>query len=545
MDFIIQPLQEIHWDTELRGDIGPKGSRMYVSIFLTAAILVLLIASFNFMNLSTARYSVRMKEVGVRKVAGANRGKLMTQFLIESFLLTGISVVLGVALFKVFAPQLYAWLNTDIPFDGAFLKKFWLLITGLFFFVALFAGSYPALLLSRLKPAESLKGQLQGRSLKISFRSSSVVVQFVVSIFLIISTLIIYRQLHFMQYSNQGFDRSGVVLLHFPFSPGEVKKHYETLQAELAKVPGVIAASGAYTAPGISSQMNIGVQVAGRPEENSSSLQALPVDFDFIKSMGLDLVRGRDFDREFALDNQKSLILNETAVRTLALQQPLSARLKVPHGGEFREMQVIGVVRDFPVQSLKNKIAPMVLYINPDIFIVMVVKIKPIQPQQTIAAMHTAWENLLPGIEFDYDFLDDAYGRFYKNEKRAGMMLLAFALLAITISCLGLLGLATFMISRRTKEIGIRKVLGASVANITALLSRDFVKLVLLANVIAWPVAWWAMDKWLQNFAYRVEISWWVFLLAGGLALLVALVTVSIQAVRAAIRNPVESLRYE
>ena len=545
MDFIIQPLADIHWNAELRGDIGPKGNRLYVSIFLAAAILVLLIASFNFMNLSTARYRVRMKEVGIRKVAGASRGQLVSQFLGESFLLTGLSLVIALGLFKIVAPRLYVWMNTMIEFDLVFLLKFWQLIVVLFLVVGFFAGSYPALLLSKFNPVETLKKNAGGTSLRLSFRFYSVIAQFTISIFLIICTLTIYRQLNFMQSGDLGFDRSGVVLLRFPFSPKEVRQHYDALHTAIQKTPGVISASGAYTAPGVSSQMNVGVQVAGQPEPVSLSVQALPVDFDYVKTMGLELQLGRDFDREHALDNRDCIILNETAVKTLALENPLTARIKVPHDGAFREMKVIGVVRDFPVQSLQKVIAPMLLYINADIFIVMVVKIAPAKPQQTIKALQSAWLSVLPGTEFKYEFLENAYGRLYQNEKRAGAMLLAFALLAITISCLGLLGLATFMISGRVKEIGVRKALGASVGSVVMLLCRDFLKIVGVAILIASPVAWIAMNSWLQNFTYRVDISLWIYAFAGTLALAIALLTVSVQAVRAAMANPIISLRYE
>lgn len=545
MDFIIQSLTEIHWNAELRGDIGPKGNRMYVYIFLSAAILVLLIASFNFMNLSTARYLDRMKEVGVRKVAGANRVQLIGQFLCESFLLTALSVLITLGLFEMLAPRFYSYLHTTIVFDALFLKDFVLLAVGLFLFVALFAGSYPAILLSRFKPIETLKGSISGKSLKVSFRSYSVIAQFAISIFLIVSTLLIYRQLRFMQDSDLGFEKEDVVLVRFPFSPKEAKKHYETLKTELLALPGVVSASGAYTVPGIRSQMNIGVQRAGDTPENNLSVQALPVDFGFLQSMGLEIVEGRDFSKDYSLDKDDAILLNQTAVSTFGLESPVGAKIKIPTGGDYKEMTVIGVVRDFPVQSLQDKIAPMLLYINPDIFIVMVVKIRPEDTQHTLSAMEQTWQRVIPGAPFRYDFLKDAYGRLYDNEKRAGELLLIFAALAIVISCLGLLGLATFMTSKRFKEIGVRKVLGASVASVVTLLSKDFVKLVLLANLIAWPVAWYAMNQWLQNFAYRIEIGWWVFALAGGLALVIALLTVSTQAIRAAVANPVESLRYE
>ncbi|MFQ5709608.1 MAG: ABC transporter permease, partial [bacterium] len=483
MAFVIQPLSDIHWNAQLRGDIGPKGNRLYVYIFLSAAILVLLIASFNFMNLSTARYLDRLKEVGVRKVVGANRLHLINQFLCESFLTTSLAVLFGIGLFEVFASHFYAYLNTKILFDSIFLRQFGGLALGLLLLVTLFAGSYPALLLSRFQPIEILKGSFSSRSVRVSFRTFSVVTQFAISIFLVVGTLLIYRQLTFMKNSDLGFDKGGVVLLRFPLSNEEVKQRYEALENELLRIPNVISASGAYTVPGVSSQMNMGVQKQGDSSENSVSLQALPVDFEFIQSLGLELVQGRNFSPEHSLDREESVLLNQTAVKALGLKSPVGAKLKIPQKGEMQEMTVIGVVRDFPVQSLQNKIAPMLLYINPDMYIVMAVKFRPENTQQTLAAIEEVWHRMIPGEEFHYRFLQDAYNALYENEERAGQLLLIFAVLAIVISCLGLLGLATFVASGRFKEIGIRKVLGASVGNVVVLLSKDFVKLVLLANL--------------------------------------------------------------
>ena len=542
MNFIVQPLSEIHWDTESRGDIGAKGNKMYIYIFLSAALFVLIIACFNFMNLSTSRYLDRTKEIGIRKVVGAQRCQLIKQFITESFVITTISIIIGVILFEFIHSLLYSYLDSQAMLNVVSFNYFYAIVSVMILIVGLFAGGYPALFLSRFKPGEIMKrGNVDGAT-KLSFRNILVVIQFVISIILIFGTTIIYKQLNYMKNSDLGFEKENVLLLHFPFSNKLAKQKYSVLRDELKKNPNIEAVTSAYTVPGINSRMNMSVRKKDDSPENSINLQALPADFGYSKSMGLKIIEGRDFSDKFSLEEQESVILNQTAVKALDLHNPIGKKLKL-HGN--KDVTVIGVALDFHVQSFHNKINPMLIYINREMFVLMALKIKPNNTNATIAYIREAWQDVLPDVEFNYRYMEDAYDKLYQAEEKTGRLLSIFTALALMISCLGLFGLASFITNKRIKEIGIRKVLGASVSGIIFLLNKDFIKRVIFANVFAWPIAWIAMHKWLQYFAYQIEISLWSFILAGLLALVIALLTVSYQAIMSAIANPVESLRYE
>jgi len=545
MKLVVQPLSAVHWDTESRGDFGVKGNKAYVYIFLSAAIFILLIACFNFMNLSISKYLDRMKEVGIRKVAGAQQRQLVRQFMTESMAVILISVLAGILLFESSYSKLYSYLNTNFVLNEKHFAVLALIVTGIIILVGIIAGGYPALTVSRHKPVEIIRNGAFGSTGKLTFRKLLILLQFSISVVLLVGTIVIFRQLNYMKNSDLGFNKEGVVMLNFPGNSETVIGKYDVLKDELLKNPNIISVSGAYTVPGINSQMNISVKQEGAPDESSINVQALPADYGFAESMGLEVVNGRDFSEEFSRDRYGSALLNQTAVKVLGLENPVGARLKIP-GDDFKNgVTVVGIVKDFHVQSFHNKINPMLIYMNPRMYICMALRINPENSEQTLAGIKTAWEDVLPTIQFNCRYLRDAYYNLYSSEEKSGQLLSAFTVLALFISCLGLFGFSSYIVSKRIKEVGIRKVMGARITGISVLLSRQFTVWVLASGIVAIPAAFILVNEWLQNFAFHVNIKWWFFAIAIGFELLIALLTVSWQSWRAAIRNPVEALRYE
>jgi putative ABC transport system permease protein len=542
MDLVLQPLSKIHWETEYRGDIGIKGNILYVYLFLSAAILVLAIACFNFMNLSTSRYLDRMKEIGVRKVVGANRKQLIRQFLTESLLVTTVSMVFGVLLFNILYTSLYSYLGAPFGFSFSHFQNLYAIVILLVLVVGLLAGSYPAWFMSRFHPADIMSQRAVKSTGRVSFRNVLVVLQFAITIILIVGTIIIYKQIDYMKNTDLGFDKEDVVLAYFPFTNPKAKEKYPVLKTEFLKHQNVVEVTGVYTVPGINSQYNMTVKKMGGEEVDSVSIQALPADFGLVESLGLEIVAGRDFSEDYSLDSQESVLLNEAAVKTFGFENPLGEKLQL--FGE-REMSVIGVVKDFHVKSLHSRISPMLIYIDPKFYLLTATKIRPENTEATLTYMGDVWKEVVGESEFNYRYMKDAYYSFYSAEEKTGKLISIFTMLALFISCLGLFGLAAFMTNRKVKEIGIRKVLGASVRSIATLYSKEFTKWVIVSNIIAWPVAYFLIDKWLSNFAYRIALTPIPFVLSGAAALLIALITVSSHAIRAAMANPVDSLRSE
>ena len=542
MDLVVQPLSKIHWETEYRGDVGVKGNILYVYLFLSAAILVLVIACFNFMNLSTSRYLDRMKEIGIRKVVGANRRQLIRQFLTESILVTVVSMVFGVLLFNLLYTSLYSYLGAPFSFSLSHFQNLYAIVVLMVLVVGLLAGSYPAWFMSRFHPAEIMnKRPVKGTS-GVSFRNVLVVLQFAISIILIVGTIIIYQQIDYMKNTDLGFDKEDVVLAYFPFTNPEAKEKYPVIKTEFLKHQNVVEVTGVYTVPGINSQYNMTVRKKGGGEKESVTIQALPADFGLVESLGLEIVAGRDFSEDYSLDSKESVLLNEAAVKTFGFDNPIGERLLL-FGN--KEVSVIGVVKDFHVKSLHSKISPMLIYFDPKFYLLTATKIKPEDPEATLAYMGDVWKTVLGESEFNYRYMKDAYDSYYFAEEKTGKLISIFTILALFISCLGLFGLAAFITNRKVKEIGIRKVLGASVRSIATLYSKEFTKWVIVSNIIAWPIAYFLIHKWLGNFAYRIALTPIPFVMSGVSVLLIALVSVSSHAIRAAMANPVESLRSE
>lgn len=542
MTLELQPISDIHWDFRARADIGPKGNYLYVYLFLSLSALVLLIACFNFMNLSTARYMDRVKEVGVRKVVGANRAQLISQFLMESMLVTVIAAALGIYLFSLLNKSFYSLLNIEVMFNSYQFTFLCVIIVSLVVCVGFIAGGYPALFLSRFRPVDIMKNGISGVRNRQYFRQVLVVIQYSISIILIIGTIVVYQQIDFMKNSDLGFEKEGVVLIRLPYNNQEVQAKYPILKDQFMSHSKVISVAGAYTLPGVNSNFQMTVRKAGTEGDKTYSLQILPGDTGYLKTMQLKLVNGRDFSDKSGLDSRESTILNETAVHTLELMDPIGKKLLI---ADNREMTIIGVVKDFHVKSLHNTIRPVMIYNEPKMYGTMAVKIEPEDAEATLASMKESWEQILPFAEFTYRYMEDAYNRSYIQEEKTGTLLKIFMCLAIFVSCLGLLGLAAFTASKRVKEIGIRKVLGATTSGITVLLSKQFALWVAISNIIAWPIAYYLSIRWLENFAYRIGLGPLPFILSGAAAQAVALVTISILTIKTAVTDPVVSLKYE
>jgi putative ABC transport system permease protein len=536
--FSLQPLTKIHLHSKLNSDVEGNGNIQYVRIFAVAAVFILLVACINFMNLATARSARRAKEVGLRKVIGAHRGQLMGQFLGESLLISFLALELAVILVEAVLPAFndLSGKALSVSFtDGKLFLGLLLiaLVTGLL------SGSYPALFLSAFQPVRVLKGGVtKVGSGSVFFRNGLVVVQFVVSIVLIVGTAVVYKQLRFIQSQNLGYDQEN--LLYLPLR-GEIYENIDAFRAELERHPSTGYYSFISDLPTNISNATTGVHWEGKDPEYHPNFYPMAVDEHFMEVFKTQLLAGRGFAREFR-DDTVSWVLNEKALEVIGLKADEAV------GKPFRfwdwQGTIVGVVKDFNFKPIHQPVEPMVLRLNSG-WGYLVVRTKPGQLNAAIADLGQIWQKLNPAYPFAYDFLDQDLSRLYRAEERMSTIFNAFALLAIFISCLGLYGLAAFTAEQRTKEISIRKVLGASVANIMGLLSKDFVKLVLIAIVIATPLAWYGMSQWLEDFAYRIDLEWWLFGVAGLMALLIALLTVSFQSVKAALMNPVKSLRSE
>lgn len=540
-EYFLQPITEIHLNSDLNGEFEANGNKTYVYIFSVISIIILLIACINFMNLSTAKSSLRAKEVGLRKVVGSNRNKLISQFLSEAVLLSFISLALGIVIVECLLPVYRNLIGRqlDIHYFDNFVVIPSLLALGLI--VGVISGSYPAFFLSSFKPISVLRGNTGSSKGSSLLRNILVIFQFAISIFLIIGTLVIYQQLKFFQNIKLGFNKEQVLVIR---NPGALGNNFTPFKEVLRNYSNVIGVSGSNTLPGRSFS-NIGFGAEG--VEKSFTLNLCVCDYDFLKTLKLEMAQGRFFLREFSTDSHAA-ILNEKAVKLLGWENPIGKKINnwSRNRGNFT---VVGVIKDYHYESLHQEIRPQALFLSggyyQNIESYISVRLNTENISETVKYVGSTWNDFAPGKPFEYSFLDEDYDNLYVNEKQTRKLFTIFSLFAIFIACLGLFGLASFSADQRTKEIGIRKVLGASVPRIVNILNKNFIKWVLIANLIAWPAAWFIMNSWLQNFAYRIKLSWWMFILAAVLALLIALITVSFQTVKAALKNPIDSLRYE
>jgi putative ABC transport system permease protein len=515
----------------------------YVRIFSGVAIIILIIACINFMNLATARSLRRAREIGVRKVVGAGKRQLVAQFIGESMFVSFLAILVSLLIVALILPSFNELTEKHLSInltDPSFL----LIILGLTVITGVISGSYPALFMSTLKPIVVLKGLLKFRSGATLFRKGLVVFQFALSIALILGMIVIYRQINFINNKNLGFAKED--LIYMPLE-GPMAKNFMAFKEELLKQPGIKNISSAQSSPLEVGSSTQGVRWPGKDTTKLILFSNNPITYDYVKTMGIELIGGRDFDPSFSLDTMNYLV-NEAAARKIGYKDPVGKELTM--WGD--KGTIIGLMKDFHHNSLHVPIEPLILRLFKGSWVSeggywgnVIIRTEKGKSKQAIASMEKAFKKFNPGFPFKYYFTDDEIAKNYKAEHTVSKLSRYFAFLAIFISCLGLFGLVTFTAEQKTKEIGIRKVLGASVTGIVRMLSKDFLKLVLIASVIAFPVAWWLMNKWLMDFEYRVDIGWWVFVAAGITALVIALLTISFQSIKAAIANPVKSLRTE
>jgi len=541
--YSLTPLTDIHLHSNLMGELGPNGSIQYVYIFGAVAVFILLIACINFMNLSTARSATRAKDVGVRKILGSSRAGVAGQFLAESLLLTLGATAAAVCIVMLAIPLFNELSGKAFTISDLLHFKTLPLIVLLALAVGAVAGYYPALYLSGFNPLGVLKSRTVIAAGKSPLRSGLVVFQFAISIVLIVGTLIVTAQLRYIQHKKLGYNRENILLVNDYYVLGNQAKAFRD---EMLNLPGVKRGtlSGFLPVSNANRSDNTFSRESVMSATNAISMQTWRVDDQYLPTFNLELTAGRNFSASRPADST-AVILNETAVKQFGYgNEAVGKKIYFTLGGEVKAYDIIGTVKDFNFESLRDPVTPLGFFFA-DNFTQAAFKIEATNLPALLSRMEDTWNSMAPGHPFAYRFMDDAFDNMYRAERRVSRLSLSFAAMAIAIACLGLFGLAAFMAEQRTKEIGIRKVLGASVGGLIRLMSVDFLKLVGIAIIVAIPVAWWMMSKWLEDFAYRVTIQWWMFAVAGFAAVVIALLTVSGQAIRAAVANPVDSLRDE
>ena len=542
----LQPLTDIHLKSDFSNGLEAGGDIRYVYIFGAIALFMLLIACINFMNLSTAGASKRAKEVGIRKVLGSLKYELIGQFLVESALLTFFSLALALMLVRISLPVFNSLSGKHLqlnflqnPLMISALLLFWL-------FVSMLAGSYPAFYLSSFKPVAVLKSKFISKGKSISFRSGLVVFQFIISVGLIVGTTIVYQQLSYIQHIKLGYDKDQLLVLRNSYLLGDKE---DVFKEQLKHDPRVANVTTSAFLPAGPTNTDLTTSFPDADKNKNSRVRIYQIDENYIPTMGMKILEGRNFSKEFPSDSSQdapTVIVNETLAKVFGWGENAvghTVNLFSDNVGNYKGLKVVGMVEDFHFRSLHEPINPLLMVLQKSSGLIVKVKTKNIAG--LIATMKTQWDSYKTEEPLTYAFVDDLYNQTYIAEQKTGTILGIFSGLTIFIACLGLFGLATFTAEQRTKEIGIRKVLGASIPDVIGLLSKEFIIMVGIAIVIATPVAWWAMNVWLQDFAYRINISWWVFVMAGVAAIIIALITVSFQAIRAAVANPVKSLRTE
>jgi putative ABC transport system permease protein len=552
-DFYVQPLKDIHLTSKLKWELEPNGDRLYVYVFMIIGLFILIIAAINYINLSTARSSLRAKETGIRKVSGAQRTSLVFQFLLESVIISLIASLFAVAIAFALIPMVNELTQKQLQLSGNPLVIFFLLLITVL--IGIVAGLFPALYLSSFRPVAVLKGLNLNEKGAWGLRKALVVVQFTISIVLIISVLIIARQMNYIQSAKLGFDKERVVIIRnaSALTPAERNVFLNSVE----ELPGVQKAA---TSSNVLGQGFSTTRLRARGSEQTQQLNFAAVGFDYLEVVDIEIIEGRGFSRDFPTDTLNNgisggplsqslgaIVINERAVKEFGLGAPAAGKQLIwsTDGDTTYYVDVIGVAKDFHFTSLRNEIKPFGFLVIPRFTGNFSLKLSAGDPSQTLSQLEELWKNIHPAAPFEYTFLDETFDKMYAAEARFQKIFIILVILGIIIACLGLFALATFSAERRIKEIGIRKVLGASVGHVVALLSKDFLKLVVIALFLAIPIAAYAMRMWLAGFAYRITIEWWVFVAAAGIALAIAFITISAQAFRAAIADPAESLRAE
>ena len=535
--FMVRPLTDIHLYAYFGYGHTP-GNIMFVYIFIIIALFVLLIACINFMNLSTARSTGRAREIGLRKVVGAMKSNLIGQFYGESMLLAIIALALAFVLAAGLLPRFNALSGNEFKLTSLLSLKFILGMITITLLTGIISGSYPAVFLSSFQPVKTLRGAHSPGRGGALFRKILVVIQFTLSIFLIIGTTVIYKQLNYMRSKKLGFDREHVI--YIPLR-GNTEESYELLKTEMKKDPVVVDVTGSWSWPAHFGSNTGGADWEGKDPDQGVLISVNLVDFDYTETMKIEMASGRSFSKSFSTDTSSAFLINEELQRIMDKETAVNERFEI----WGREGTIIGVMKNFHFQSMHNDIEPLVLMIWPNSLQYMLVRLQPGDLKKNIERVKSIWEQWIPQYPFVYEFLDKAIDDMYETEQRIGTLVQIFAIMAVVIACLGLFGLASFTAEQRTKEIGIRKTLGASIYGIILMLSREYTKWIIVSAGIAWPVSFLLLSKWLQNYAFRTNLSWWIFIGSGIAALLMAVLTVSYQSIKAAVANPVEALRYE
>jgi len=540
----LQPLSAIHLHSHLLHEMGRQGDISQVYIFSAIAFLILIIACINFINLSTARSAKRALEVGMRKVFGADRKRLIMQFISESILVSFISLIISMVFIEIVRPFFNDLAGTSFGVDWFGNVKYLLFIIVLTGFVGLAAGIYPAVFLSSFRPVKVFKSDFITFSGKAFFRNALVVFQFTISVFLIFGTLVIYQQLRFINKKDLGFNKEDLMIV--PLRGAEMTSRYATIRAELLNIPGVdgVSASSSYLG-------NFGQRQGYYPEGNSRKdawmLLNLQVDYNFTDVIGAKLLKGRNFSENIKADSNVVLI-NEALAKEMGLEDPVGHFILQPTGEDEstdRRFKIVGVVKDFSYASLHESVKPLLINNDPRNYRYLNIRLNAQNQQSTIALLGQKWDSMFPEQPLNYFFVEEKYLELYTSDMKMGNLFFIFTILAIFIASLGLFGLVLYIIERRTREIGIKKVFGSTVSLIVLQMNLEFIKWVILASVIAWLIGWYFMDKWLQNFAFQSPIKWWFYAAASFLAIIIAAVTISWQAFKSARKNPIDALRYE
>ena len=540
----LEPLKKVYLYGKPRGHrtgTSESGSITNIYIISIIAVLVLFIACFNFINLTTAFSLQRTKEIGVRKVFGASRYQLVLQFFIDAVMLCLIAFIIAL-LFAMLLLPLFNQLVGTVVADSIFSS--YQNISSLFLIsvaAGVLSGAYPALFLSGFNPISGLKGKTGSSGTGLMLRRSLVVAQFSISIFLIIATVVVYMQLNFMQNQQLGFQKDHKLVIDYQFD-SRINQHMPGVKQQLMSIPGVSKVSFSSSVPGTPNNQFNTIIENSKGENQQQKPDVYFIDDDFLNQFQINVIAGRGFSQNLAADSMKSMLINEAMLKSLGFSNPDDAI-----GKRFTQLNhqgtIVGVIKDFHNHSFLEKVQPLTLRVNPGHLTNITIAITSANVRATVDKLESAWKNIAPSLPFVYFFADDAYNHQYIAQQRFGSLFICFAIIAIVISCLGLLGLSAFNTIQRKKEIGIRKVLGASATSITTMLSKDFVRLIVIALLIASPISWWAMHRWLQGFAYRINIPVWVFLLSGVSAISIALFTVSFQSVKAAMANPINSIK--
>jgi putative ABC transport system permease protein len=541
LTYSLQPLTRIHLHSNSRNEIETNQDITTVYIFGAIALFILLIACLNYINLTSARFTSRGREMGLRKVLGATPQQLVKQFLGESLLFAAIAMPMAMILAKLFLPLFNNLSGKSLAFHYFSNPILVVGLVGIILFVGLISGMVPALFIPVLQPSTALRGMFKTSPAILVLRRALVVFQFCISTILIITALVISNQLHFMRTQKLGLNKKNVIMVHLKQNKEAIRK-YETIKHEFLQHPDVTAVSASDFFPG-RPRWNNNYWHDGISADDYRMISSIPVDHDFFETLQINFVEGRSFDRRFPTDESSAFIINESAVTEFGWHSAVDKAFKI--GKNWKKGKIVGVVEDFHFNSMHRKIQPLVFYIDPPNFEYISVRINPDNVSRTLDFIKKKWAELVPSQTFVYSFLAEDFDRLYRTEIHLLEIFLIAAALAIFIACLGSLGLAAFTVEKRTREIGVRKVFGASVQEIVLLLLKEFTLWIMVANLIAWPIAWFAANKWLQNFAYRLETSIWTFLAGGFFTLTVALLVVSYKVARAASANPVKALRYE